>query len=209
MSLDPDAVEADLVAYYDDEDDRAGRPMDPQRLAVRDAFVASLAASSRVLEVGAGPGREAPGFLAAGHRYVALDLSFEHCRRCRSTGAPVVRASARRLPVRDASIDAVWTMSTLMHVPEGAIESVLAEVRRVLVPGGRLAVGVWGGADEERTSDQDEATGRPPRLFSRRSDARWRTILAGVGTIETFETWAYDAGDFTYQWAVVRRDSAT
>ncbi len=206
MSLDPDAVEADLVAYYDGEEDRAERPMDAQRLAARDAFVASLRPASSVLEVGSGPGRDAAGFLDAGHRYVAVDLSFEHCRRCLVTGAPVVRASARRLPVRDASLDAVWTMSTLMHVPEGAIEGVLVELGRVLTPGGRAAIGVWGGADDERTSDKDERTGRPPRLFSRRSDGRWRSMLAAVGTVETFESWSYDGTDFAYQWAVVRRD---
>lgn len=203
MSLDADAVEADLAAYYDEEEGRGDRPVDPQRLAARDAFVASLAPSNRVLELGSGPGRDAAGFVGAGHRYVALDLSFGHCRRCRATGAPVVQASVRRLPVRDGSIDAVWTMSTLMHVPEAAIDGVLAEVRRVLVPGGRLAVGVWGGHDDESWDERP----RVRRLFSRRSDDRWRAMLGLVGTIETYEGWSYDGAFDTYQWAVVRRSA--
>jgi len=204
VTLDPVAVEADLIAYYDGEEHRASRPLDERRVAARSAFVRSLARSSLVLEVGSGPGRDAEGFLDSGLRYVALDLSFQHARRCRATGAPVVQASARHLPVRDSCVDAVWTMSTLMHVPEGAILGVLDEVRRVLAPGGVAAVGVWGGFDDERTNDQDIGTGRPPRLFSHRSDGRWLSMLERVGTIEAFETWD-DGGDWTYQWSIVRR----
>jgi SAM-dependent methyltransferase len=115
----------------------------------------------------------------------------------------------RHLPVRPASFDAIWTMSTLMHVPDSAIEGVLSEVRRVLTPAGVLCAGVWGGVDEERTSDTDAQTGRPPRLFSRRSDERWRSMLERVGTIESFERWSYDETDFTYQLALVRRSAAS
>jgi SAM-dependent methyltransferase len=204
--LDPDAVEADLIAYYDGDEGRADSPLNDDRIAARDAFIAALAPSSRVLELGAGPGRDAVGFLDLGYSYVALDLSFEHCRRChRRTGAAVVRASVRHLPVRTGSFDAVWTMSTLMHVPDSAIDGVLSEVRRVLAPGGVLCAGVWGGADEERTSDTDAQTGRPPRLFSRRSDERWLSMLERVGAIESFERWSYDGTDFAYQLARVRR----
>jgi SAM-dependent methyltransferase len=204
--LDPRAVEADLVAYYDGEEGRANNPLDSQRVAAREAFLVTLPASSRVLELGSGPGRDAAGFVGSGHRYVALDLSFEHCRRCRiGTGAPAVRASVRQLPVRDGALDAVWTMSTLMHVPEGATEGVLAEIHRVLAPGGVLAVGVWGGIDDERTNDKDMETGRPPRLFNHRTDERWRPMLEAVGTVETYDVWRYDWGDLTYQWALVRR----
>lgn len=205
--LDPIAVEAELAAYYDNEGDgRLSRPMDSQRLAARERFLESLAAGPRrrVLEVGSGPGRDAIAFLEAGHWYVAVDLSIEHARRCRATGASVVLASARRLPFTDASFDALWSMSTLMHVPESAIGSALAELARVLAPGGTAAIGVWGGVDVEAYSPENREAGRAPRLFSRRSDERWRSMLATLGIVEAFETWGDDA-EFRYQWAVVRR----
>lgn len=205
--LDPIAVEAELASYYDREGDlRLSQPVDPQRLAARERFLASLAAvhPRRVLEIGSGPGRDAVAFLEAGHRYVAVDLSIEHARRCRATGAAVVLASARVLPFADASFDALWSMSTLMHVPESAIGAALAELARVLAPGGTAAIGVWGGVDVEAHSPEDRAAGRAPRLFSRRSDDRWRSMLAALGTVEAFETWGDDA-EFRYQWAVVRK----
>jgi hypothetical protein len=73
-------------------------------------------------------------------------------------------------------------MSTLMHVPNEAIAGALAELRRVLAPGALAAVGVWGGPDVEHHSDIDVLD--PPRFFSRRSDDRWRSLLATLGSIE-------------------------
>lgn len=179
-SRDPADVEAELAAYYDDEgDERLRRPIDPRRLAARDRFIASLAISGAqcILEVGSGPGRDAARFIEAGYRHVAVDLSIEHARRCQTTGAQMVRASVRGLPFRDASFDSVWTMSTLMHVPDSAIAVALSELSRVLRPGGTAAIGVWGGADVEEYSREDRVAGRTPRLFSRRSDQRWRSML--------------------------------
>ena len=206
-ALDPTAVEASLTAYYDDEgDDRLHQPIEPRRLAMRGSFLESLSERRRhILEIGAGPGRDAAAFIAAGHHFFAMDLSMEHARRCRSTGARVVRATVRRLPFRQASFDSLWTMSTLMHVPDSAIGSALAEVSRVLKPGGAAAIGVWGGPDVEDYREEDLEKGRTARLFSRRSDHRWREMLAEIGTVEFFETWGSN-DDFLYQFAVVRRE---
>jgi hypothetical protein len=87
-----------------------------------------------------------------------------------------------------------------MHVPNAAIAEALGEIRRVLVPGALAAIGVWGGPDVEDHGD----TGGP-RLFSRRSEQRWRQMLGLVGTVEEFENWHPDLDDFGYQWALVRR----
>jgi len=92
----PAEVEAELRAYYDEEgDERLLRPIDSRRMAARDRFMASLSlrGAQCVLEVGSGPGRDAATFIEAGYRHVAVDLSIEHARRCRSTGAQMVLAS--------------------------------------------------------------------------------------------------------------------
>lgn len=165
----------------------------------------SMSGAQCILEVGSGPGRDAASFIDAGFRIVAVDLSIEHARRCQTTGAQVVRASVRCLPFRKASFDSVLTMSTLMHVPDSAIAVALSELSRVLRPGGAAAIGVWGGADVEEYSREDPVAGRVPRLFSRRSDQRWRSMLAVIGTVEVFEIWRDGDKDFYYQWATVRR----
>ena len=198
-------VERDLAAYYEQEAaERAGRALDPRRVAARAAFLARLGGrTGRLLEVGIGPGRDAAAFVAGGVRVVGVDLSVEHARRARSAGAAAAVATVRCLPFDDGTFSALWSMSTLMHVPNEAIADALAELRRVLAPGALAAIGGWGGPDVEHRSDIDVLA--PPRFFSRRSDDRWRSLLATLGSIEEFATWGRDGNGFWYQWAVVRR----
>lgn len=209
MDIQPDmsTVERALATYYEqDAAVRAHRPVDPRRVAARERFIALLdRGRGRLLEVGIGPGRDATAFVAAGVPVVGVDLAVDHAVRARSTGAAAAVATVRRLPFPDRTFTALWTMSTLMHVPNGAIAGVLAELHRVLTPGALTAIGVWGGPDVEHLSDIDVLD--PPRLFSRRSDARWRDLLGTLGTVDDFETWGHDGG-FWYQWAVVRMPGA-
>jgi len=52
----------------------------------------------------------------------------------------LVRADIRELPYAAESFDFVYTMGTIEHIPDYA--TALAEVRRVLRPGGKAVVGV-------------------------------------------------------------------
>jgi SAM-dependent methyltransferase len=52
--------------------------------------------------------------------------------------APISVGDALRLPFRDASIDLVWSIHVLHHLPDPA--TALREVRRVLRPGGHLVI---------------------------------------------------------------------
>ncbi len=47
-------------------------------------------------------------------------------------------ADGRRLPFPDNSFEAVYSSHTLEHVPRAAVATFLAEIRRVLLPGGVL-----------------------------------------------------------------------
>jgi SAM-dependent methyltransferase len=63
-------------------------------------------------------------------------------RNTRRAGQParLVRADIRELPFATGSFDAVYTMGTIEHIHE-YVEAI-AEVRRVLRPGGRAIIGV-------------------------------------------------------------------
>ena len=198
------AVERDLAQYYEQEASlRAERDIDPRRVAARGRFVRDLPAGAAVLEVGMGPGRDAAAFVDAGFSVCGVDLALAHARFAACTGASPAVASVRALPFATASFDALWSMSTLMHVPNAAIASALSEVRRVLRPGATAAIGVWGGTNVEGHHDADAFD--PPRLFSRRTDQRWRDLLSILGDVEEFEHWRDPSGsdEHWYQWAIV------
>src|SRR5262249_41692495 len=85
-------------------------------------------------------------FVAAGDRYIGLDPSarmlaqFARKLVARGTRAvPLVQADGCALPFADASFDAVLVVQVVSGSP--GWRAVFAEARRVLRPGGRLALG--------------------------------------------------------------------
>ena len=113
-------------------------------LADRMLRLARLPARGTLLDVGCGSGqtmswfrRQRPGWATLG-----LDVAREGLRAAR-VGAQerVLAGSALDLPLPDASVDAVVTLDVLQHLPlDGGDTRALAEIRRVLRPGGVLFV---------------------------------------------------------------------
>jgi SAM-dependent methyltransferase len=104
-------------------------------------------AGKDVLEIGCGTGVHARLLAEAGASVTAVDLTptaVELTRRrldLHSLSADVREADAERLPFADASFDFVWSWGVIHH--SQSTEAVLAEIARVLRPGGRLALMVY------------------------------------------------------------------
>lgn len=201
-----DRISADLAAYYDDEAEaRAERPIDPERVARRVRFVERCRAGGidSVLDVGMGPGRDAMAFRSTGLRAVGLDRAHESARLALRDGVPAIQGSLYDLPVRTDSFDALWTMSTLVHVPDSRFDEALGELFRAVRCGGLIAIGTWGGRDHEGVIDSD--SDQPDRFFSLRTHENARRMLGAHGDVIEFETWG-GAGShgWEYQFAVLR-----
>jgi SAM-dependent methyltransferase len=168
-------------------------------------FIRLLKSEGRhaVLELGCGTGIEGLKFVGAGIHYTGVDLSEESIHLARAKGLDASVASGRSLPFADAAFPAVWTMSTLLHVPNDAIHDVVGELVRVATPGAPIGVGLWSGDDEELVNPEDED--EPRRFFSRRSDSSLRRIFGAHGVVEHFETWpegtGAESGPGAGQWA--------
>lgn len=117
------------------------RALDSAQLRqVRARVCAGLA--GEVLEIGFGSGLNAPHYPAAVTRVVAVEPSDVGWRLARSrlaeAAVPVQRAGldGQALPLADHSVDAALSTFTLCTIPD--VGAALAEVRRVLRPGGAL-----------------------------------------------------------------------
>jgi len=102
----------------------------------------------RVLEVGAGTGRDSFPLAQCGARVVQLDYSVQSLAILRSLAAQqnipveIVGGDTFSLPFRNDSFDVVFHQGLLEHFREPAAQRLLEENIRVLRPGGLLLVDV-------------------------------------------------------------------
>jgi SAM-dependent methyltransferase len=150
-----------------------------------------LRPGTRLLDDGAGVGGPA-GWLAAerGVRPVCAEPMVSAVRAGRRLfGLPSVVAMSQRLPFADASFDAAWCLGVLCTT--SGKTGLLAELRRVLVPGARFGLLVFA-ADGPLTSPPPEGNEFP-------SEAETRQLLADAG-FAVEETAEADLGDSPEEW---------
>ena len=103
--------------------------------------------SDVVLELGCATGRHARRIAPLCRQVIGVDSAEAAIARARATAGACddrcrfVRADAAHLGfLADGSIDKAMAIDFIEHVPDAALRSILREVRRVLRPGGLLAV---------------------------------------------------------------------
>jgi SAM-dependent methyltransferase len=117
---------------------------------------ARLPAADRLLDAGAGTGA-----LWAGPRpgLTLLDRSAGMCAKQKGDGHTTVQGSLDALPFRDAAYGGALACHVLYHVPEP--RRALAELHRVVRPGGWVAVATNGRGHMREISDLAERAGLP------------------------------------------------
>jgi ubiquinone/menaquinone biosynthesis C-methylase UbiE len=130
------------------------------------------AAEGRVLEIGVGSGVNLPFYRPPVREVLALEpapkLVTMARKASRTTSIPVgfLEAAAEAIPLDRHSVDTVVTTWTLCSIPEAA--AALAEMRRVLRPGGKLLFVEHGLAPDEGV-----------RRWQDRLTPVWRCICGG------------------------------
>ena len=104
---------------------------------------AGVSVDSQVLDVACGPGHVAAAAAARGAAAQGLDFSAAMVGIARNTypGIAATEGDAEDLPYADGAFDAVVSNFGIHHVPRP--EAAIAECKRVLAPGGRVAFTVW------------------------------------------------------------------
>jgi ubiquinone/menaquinone biosynthesis C-methylase UbiE len=145
-----DAIAGRYVSYADE---MGSHP----RHAWVERLLTRLAPSSRVLELGCGPGvPTAAKIVASGHHLVGVDISsgqLDIARR-RVPRATFVQADMLDFTADDASLDAVVALYSFIHVPRHRYSDLFGRIRRWLVPGGWL-LGTFGTGDSSGWLEED------------------------------------------------------
>lgn len=113
-------------------------------------------AEQRIIELGCGNARLARSLLArhAGSQLVGLEVdAVQHAKNVANPQQRLVfmAGSAEAIPFPEASFDGAMMLKSLHHVPLDGMDQALAEVARVLKPGGWFYVSepIYGGALNE------------------------------------------------------------
>jgi SAM-dependent methyltransferase len=123
-----------------------GRPDYPAEAIAHLLAVLNVTASSRVVELGAGTGKFTTHLTASGAHVVAVEPVPNMRARlsARLPSVQVLDGTAEAIPLADQSVDAVFAAQAFHWF---AADRALAEISRVLKPGGGLGL-IWNVRDE-------------------------------------------------------------
>ena len=183
--------EYDLIAdWYANE--RLGDIGVPEALAM----ASSIAAGSRILDLGCGNGIPiSRALLERGHRVIGIDSSHEMLRRFKAnfSAAGAVRGLVQDLAFVRESFDAAISWGVLFHLRRPELVKALAAVARILRPGAPFLF--TGGDADAEPGIEGTMNGVTFRYYAG-SDESHRTLLQEHGfALLNIHT---DSGDNTY-----------
>lgn len=165
-----------------------------RQMAPRFIDFAGLADGERVLEVGCGTGSLTFALAAAAEvaEITAIDVSEVYLAAARSRNADprvtIEQGDACSLPFPDARFDRALAQLVLQFIPD--TERAVAEMRRVVKPGGTVAAAVWntsGGQPHQRLF-WDTAAMLDPAAAAARSRAFFRPMTQAGELRAVWET---------------------
>lgn len=165
-----------------------------RKLRQRTIRLASLQPREQALDVGCGTGTlalEAARYLSPGGSITGIDPGIQQIARARAKSAkrhvPQVSIEFKtgvieHLPFPDQALDVVFSTLMMHHLPTPLKRQGLAEIARVLKPGGRLVI-----ADFARKQERTGRAARFPAGGSRPSDLEALLQEAGFVQLVTEE----------------------
>lgn len=173
-----DAVAREYANRYGGE--LAHKPLDREVLA---SFALAVRTRGEVCDLGCGPGQTTAYLHGCGVRVCGLDLSPELLREASRLhpDVPFALGNMLALPRTDGSLAGVVAFYAIVHFSPDQLRQALAEMQRVLQPGGRLLLAFHIGAGSLHVA---EFLGRPVALdFAFFQPTAVVEELAGVGFV--------------------------
>jgi len=193
--IDPDAFNRFEATSWDQQADAYHRFAATITTRVIEPLLdaAEISDGMRVLDVATGPGYAAAACAERGAVVVGIDVAGEMVSLARRLNPAIEfrRADAEQLPFDTGSFDAAVGNFFILHV--GRPEQAAAELGRILVPGGKLALSTWDDPERARllgvlVDAAAEAGAQPPShipagpAFSRfADDGEFARLLRDAG----------------------------
>lgn len=107
----------------------------------------------RVIEIGAGGGRDARELMKAGYEYLGTDISKGLLKAAQENNpkAKFVLKSVYDLDFPENSFDGFWACAVLLHIPKSRIKEALTQLHKVTKPSGVGFISVKKGHGERFT----------------------------------------------------------
>lgn len=148
-------------------------------LEVGPRFLAQAGPGATILDLGCGAGRDLAWLSAQGADVVGADLSLGMLTQARRHGVGrLLRLDMRALPFPDGAFGGIWCSASMLHLPKPDAPRALAEMRRVLVPGGPLLLAIQEGDAE---GWEPAPYGPVERFFARYRSDEAEALLVEAG----------------------------
>lgn len=113
----------------------------------------------KILDLGCGPGESTKRMLNKGYHAVGIDQSEEMVKAAKARGIEAYKSSGDTLPFDDETFDALFVCTSLEWSEEPA--QIVAEIARVLKPGGKVLAITLGAYAGPRKSAYERLYGKP------------------------------------------------
>lgn len=148
--------------------------------ATQARFTARLPQGGSILDFGCGSGRDTKHFLSQGFQVTATDGSEELCKLASQyTGIPVKQMLFQELDAVE-QYDGIWACSSILHLPQEELISVLEKMAIALKPQGIIYTSFKYG---------DFAGERNGRYFTDMTETSFAALMQNITSLETEEQW--------------------
>lgn len=173
-------------AYDKYAQERDSSPTQDWKVKERSSFLLTLQqhGKKKLLEIGAGTGRDGKYFQDNGFEVVCIDLSPAMTELCKQKGLTAYVMDMNHIDFPENSFDAVYSMNSLLHLTKNEFPKILHQLNTLIRTDGMVYLGIYGGYDHEGIWDKDPYM--PKRFFSFFSDEHLEQEVIKVFDILTF-----------------------
>ena len=175
-----------------------------KRSLIEEVMLANLKPATTIMEIGPGAGRWTEALQSIARRLILVDLSdrcIELCRRRFAEAGNIefhVNDGKSLGAIASDSVDGVWSFDVFVHIAPPDVDAYVAEISRVLRPGGRAVIHHAKAGRAQGAADVGQRSNMTAAQFAEMVAKR------GLTLIDQFDSWGPE-GRFkvTTRWDVI------